>query len=286
MFTIDFLEETASTNLLVKEQINEGAAEGYCACTLAQTAGYGRQGRAWKSPKGGLYFSMLLRPNKPLEQLPSLALVCALALKESLTKYFSLDENALKIKWPNDIVTPTKDGFNKVCGISLELIEGAICVGVGINIVRPSADIETDGRYSPAFLCELAQSKHIYFELNEKSAKDILNAMLDTFSSYYARWLCGGESGSEGGIEPVSEFDHESGEDGNEDATEHGAFACFKESYISNMYAKGSFVKLCTMENKLIVQGKILGVDNNGLLILKMLDGSIESFNSGEVHFV
>lgn len=274
MFTIDFYEETTSTNLLVKEQINEGAAEGYCACTLCQSAGYGRQGRTWKSPKGGLYFSVLLRPDKSLAQLPSLALVCALALKESLTKYFYLDENTLKIKWPNDIVTPTKDGFNKACGISLELIDCAICVGVGINIVRPSADIETDGRYTPAFLCELAQPKHINFELNEKSAKDILNAILDAFSSYYARWLASGEC------------DHEIGEDGSEDATEHVAFACFKESYISNMYAKGNLVKLCTMENKLIVQGKILGVDNNGLLILKMPDGSIESFNSGEVHFV
>jgi hypothetical protein len=73
-----------STNELVKDAIRKGEPEGLVVTALSQGAGYGRTGHHWKSPLGGLYFSILLRPNLPLEQLPNLSQVSSFAIREAL----------------------------------------------------------------------------------------------------------------------------------------------------------------------------------------------------------
>ena len=72
-----------STNEVVKHALEEGEPEGLAVRARCQSGGYGRQGRTWASPEGGLYLSLLLRPHVPPAQLPTLSLVAGLAVREA-----------------------------------------------------------------------------------------------------------------------------------------------------------------------------------------------------------
>jgi BirA family biotin operon repressor/biotin-[acetyl-CoA-carboxylase] ligase len=93
-----------------------------------QTAGRGRQGRAWASPPGNLIVSTLVRLRAGDPLAPSLALVAAVALYEALS-LFAPDAD-LAIKWPNDVLA----GDAKLAGILLERHDDAVVVGIGANL--------------------------------------------------------------------------------------------------------------------------------------------------------
>lgn len=78
------LDEAESTNGWVKRAIDEGQPEGLVVRARCQTGGYGRQGRAWVSPRGGLYCSMLLRPQVDAARLSTLGLVAGVAVRRAL----------------------------------------------------------------------------------------------------------------------------------------------------------------------------------------------------------
>ena len=62
-FRLRVLDEVTSTNDEVKRAREAGEPEGLAVSARRQTGGYGRQGRTWASPEGGLYLSLLLRPS-------------------------------------------------------------------------------------------------------------------------------------------------------------------------------------------------------------------------------
>jgi len=84
---IRVVEETGSTNADMLALAAAGAAEGSWLRAERQTAGKGRQGRAWESPIGNFYGSTLvrLRPTDP--PAPTLALVAAVALEEAVSTF-------------------------------------------------------------------------------------------------------------------------------------------------------------------------------------------------------
>lgn len=99
-----------------------------------QTAGRGRAGRAFASPQGGLYASLVLAV--PPEDVPAgvVALV-ALAGAEAIEALVPADA---AIKWPNDLWLAGR----KVGGILLERREdGAVVAGIGINIAATPTDL-------------------------------------------------------------------------------------------------------------------------------------------------
>lgn len=123
-----------STNRALKEQAAAGAPEGTVLLADRQTAGRGRMGRSFFSPAGcGLYFSIILRPQRP-DPL-KITMAAGVAVAEAVKVVFDID---LKIKWVNDLYLLDR----KVCGI---LAEGAAgekglewCVlGIGINVYAP-----------------------------------------------------------------------------------------------------------------------------------------------------
>jgi len=121
-----------STNTEAARQAMQGAPEGLCVVAREQTAGRGRQGRNWASPKdGGLYFSIVLRPRLELSRWPLLTLMAAVTVRDALQEACAL---AADIKWPNDLLA----GGLKLCGILAETIETeagrAAIVGIGINL--------------------------------------------------------------------------------------------------------------------------------------------------------
>jgi BirA family transcriptional regulator, biotin operon repressor / biotin---[acetyl-CoA-carboxylase] ligase len=106
-----------------------GAEEGVWLRADRQTAGRGRQGRAWTSPPGNFYGSTLVRL-RPTDPPPaSLSLVAGVALHEAAGAYL-LEADRLRLKWPNDLLL----GGAKLAGILLERIEAAVVVGIGVNL--------------------------------------------------------------------------------------------------------------------------------------------------------
>ena len=100
-----------------------------------QTAGKGRRGRSWLSPKGqDVFITFLLKPVLPPECASMLTLIAALAAVKAMEKH-SMEE--YRIKWPNDIVLHGK----KICGILTEMSADMddihyIVAGMGFNLNR------------------------------------------------------------------------------------------------------------------------------------------------------
>jgi BirA family transcriptional regulator, biotin operon repressor / biotin---[acetyl-CoA-carboxylase] ligase len=106
-----------------------GAAEGLWLRARRQTGGRGRLGRQWESPVGNIYSSTLVRPTPNDPPLYSLAFVAALAVFDLMAPYCA--DGSVTLKWPNDILL----NGAKACGMLLESGEGAVVVGIGVNVV-------------------------------------------------------------------------------------------------------------------------------------------------------
>jgi BirA family biotin operon repressor/biotin-[acetyl-CoA-carboxylase] ligase len=128
---IFFRHEVGSTNDWAKELARLGAEHGTVAIAETQVAGRGRFDREWFSPRGGLWFSIILRPNLLPAQAVKLVFVAGLAVAETLREEFGL---RVETKWPNDVLLNGR----KVCGILLEMNTvdekvNFVVIGVGVN---------------------------------------------------------------------------------------------------------------------------------------------------------
>jgi BirA family biotin operon repressor/biotin-[acetyl-CoA-carboxylase] ligase len=97
-----------------------------------QSAGRGRLSRSWHSSRGGLYFTIVLRPKIPPALSPRLNLCASLVLAETLRDDYDL---AARVKWPNDVLV----GDRKIAGILAEMEAEAdqvayVNIGVGVNV--------------------------------------------------------------------------------------------------------------------------------------------------------
>lgn len=120
-------EQVGSTNDELRKLAEQGMAEGLILVAEEQTAGRGRRGAVWVSPKGeNLAFSILLKPSAAKTLWHRLSLLAGLAVAEALENYVPLSE----IKWPNDV----RIGEKKIAGILVEAGRDFVIVGIGINI--------------------------------------------------------------------------------------------------------------------------------------------------------
>lgn len=131
---IVYEEVVDSTNRIAKKLADEGAPEGTLVLCERQSAGRGRLGRTWASPKtSGLYMSLILRPDLSADMSLPLTMMTALAVRDAIGEVAGMEA---MIKWPNDILLNGK----KVVGILTELSVDAsgkvkwIVVGIGVNV--------------------------------------------------------------------------------------------------------------------------------------------------------
>lgn len=122
-----------STNDRLKELARGGAPAWTVVLADEQTAGRGRQGRAWASPRGGLYLSVLLRP--PSASAALLPLAAGVAVAEALG-HFGV---SAQLKWPNDVLLEGR----KLAGILAEASSSAsaldwVVLGIGVNVDAPA----------------------------------------------------------------------------------------------------------------------------------------------------
>ncbi len=130
-----YLENTPSTIWIGKQLCSEGDVEkmhGMVIIAEEQTGGIGRMGRAWVSPSGGIWITIVLKPHVPIDHVFMITMAGSIAVARAIRKEFDL--GAL-IKWPNDIFI----GSKKVAGLLLELSAEADTVhhcllGIGIDV--------------------------------------------------------------------------------------------------------------------------------------------------------
>ncbi len=132
-------EQLPSTNDYAQQLMNRGAAPGTIVLALQQSQGKGSQGKQWRSPSGGLYLSLGLRPNLPAPEGHRLTLGSAWGIATVLNQQLALPSNsAIHIKWPNDLLLQGK----KLGGILTEsklrgsLLHQAV-IGIGLNWCNP-----------------------------------------------------------------------------------------------------------------------------------------------------
>lgn len=112
----------------------DGAGEdGLWLHAQRQTAGRGRQGRAWDSPEGNLFASTLVRLSAGDPPAPTLALVAAVALDEAVRLAIPAGRaRRLALKWPNDLLMAGA----KLSGILLERSGDWVVIGIGVNVAH------------------------------------------------------------------------------------------------------------------------------------------------------
>lgn len=141
------LEQVDSTNTACKRLAAEGAPDGTVVMADWQTAGKGRRGRSFLSPRGmGLYLSVLWRPECPPERLLPLTALSAVAACRAVERVGGVRP---RIKWPNDLVLEGR----KVAGILTELsVEGEsghveyVVAGIGVNCRQQAEDFPPELR--------------------------------------------------------------------------------------------------------------------------------------------
>ncbi|WP_339297286.1 biotin--[acetyl-CoA-carboxylase] ligase [Paenibacillus sp. FSL R5-0623] len=189
------LTSTLSTQGDVLKLAEQGQAEGAVVIAEEQTGGRGRFGRQWFSPPGkGIWMSILLRPDLPLQHTPQLTLLTGVAVCRAVRACSGADAG---IKWPNDLLI---DG-RKVCGILLESTvedhEVRYCIaGIGVDVnfdpedypedlttIATSLKMETGQpvdrtKLTAAILTELEQLYYLY----QKEGFGVISALWEALS--------------------------------------------------------------------------------------------------------
>ncbi len=129
-----YFDTIDSTNCFLKTQPDSSS---WSLCLAEeQTAGRGRFGKNWISPKGvNVYCSIRLMPPS-LSPLSGASLVCGLATLKALSNF--MPTSNLHIKWPNDVLYQG----HKISGILIERQTKALIIGIGINVnaIMPLSD--------------------------------------------------------------------------------------------------------------------------------------------------
>jgi BirA family biotin operon repressor/biotin-[acetyl-CoA-carboxylase] ligase len=175
---IVYFNEIDSTNIKAKELAQKNIEDGSIIIAEKQTLGSGRFNRKWISPNGGLWFTLVLRPNLPPNEAPKITQIAAAAIYKTLS---DLDIN-ISIKWPNDIILNNK----KLCGILAEMkcdmdTVHYLVLGIGMNININEKDFDEITR-------PIATSLKIQVN-REFNRSEILANFLNNFERLYYKFV-------------------------------------------------------------------------------------------------
>lgn len=177
-----YMDTTTSTQDVARHWGQVGAAEGALVVATEQTSGRGRMRRPYFTPRGGLWFSLVLRPARPPLDILALSLAASLAVQEGIRAASGL---TAVLKWPNDVLL----GERKVAGVMVEFdgdqdrLHQAV-LGVGINV-------NLDAEAFPAELRDRATS--LKLELGRPlPLVPTLRCVLEALDRHYERFLEGG----------------------------------------------------------------------------------------------
>lgn len=150
---------TDSTNAQARSLAGEHPGETLLVTAAEQTAGRGRQGRAWLGPHGGAWMSVVWPLRKSPPAYIGASLAAAVAVLRALGEVVGQKADAFTVKWPNDILL----GGKKIAGVLCEQCQGGaptvgyLVIGIGVNVDFDPALLGNDLR-QPATSLRAAQS--------------------------------------------------------------------------------------------------------------------------------
>ncbi len=246
---VKFYDSLDSTNLMAKAEAEKGAPSGTLIVADMQTAGRGRRGKAWESPKGtNIYNTLILRPDFEPKKASMLTLLMALAVVEGVEKTCltqeqdKVEEPLPGIKWPNDVVINGR----KICGILTEMNfakDGRwyVIIGTGINVGQQT------------FVPELAERATSLAEEYEKriSRSVLLAHVMESFEEIY-KVFC-----------------------------KHGNLSGVRERYEALLVNKDR--EVAVLDPKGEYRGVARGIQDTGELLVELPDGNMRAVCAGEV---
>lgn len=241
-----FFREADSTNRQAASRAAAGAPEGLVIVADYQSAGRGRMGRGWYSPKGAnLYFSIVLRPDVGVAHVPSLPLVAGCAVARTLARL--APDLPVRVKWPNDLLVDNR----KLGGILCEMAAEAdrvehVVVGIGLNVNLRRGRL-------PRALAATATSLALATGRTWPRA-DVLAALLREFEEAYDLWCAEG-------LEP------------------------FLPELAARDALKGRPVRIQQSAGR-VVEGIAAGIQSDGSLLVRQDAGTEVLVYSGDAHLL
>ena len=177
---IILLDEIDSTNNFLKQKAESGEKSGTVIIAKRQTGGKGRLGRSFFSPQGGMYLSILLRPQISAEKSLFITTAAAVAVCRAIEK---VSNKKSGIKWVNDVFIDNK----KVCGIlteaSLDFETGGLyyaVVGIGVNLYYPKNSFPNDIKSIAGTVFD----SEIDNDLKSKFTAEVINNFFEIYNNF------------------------------------------------------------------------------------------------------
>ncbi|MEO3808754.1 biotin--[acetyl-CoA-carboxylase] ligase [Sphaerisporangium sp. B11E5] len=231
-------ERTGSTNADLAQLAREGAREGAVLIAELQVAGRGRLGRTWTAPpRSGLTFSMLLRPPVPAARQGWVTLLVALAAASAVRRVADVE---VRLKWPNDLLV----GERKLAGVLAERAEGAVVVGMGLNVSVRAEELPVPTATS--------------LTLEKAGGVDrdpLMRAVLREVESHYREWVAAGGDADSSGL---------------------------RAAYLAASATVGRQVRV-ELPGERVLRGTATGVDTAGHLVVRTADGAEQTLSVGDV---
>lgn len=144
-----YFEEIDSTQNFAEQIAAEKKENGTIIIAEKQTAGRGRLERKWTSPKGGIWFSLIIHPKFDVSSSTLVPIAGAVALSKAIKVVLDVDT---AVKWPNDITLKGK----KVAGMLVDASFQAnnidyLILGIGINFDVDAKKLEKRLLKSPNY---------------------------------------------------------------------------------------------------------------------------------------
>ncbi|MBU2530333.1 MAG: biotin--[acetyl-CoA-carboxylase] ligase [Elusimicrobia bacterium] len=178
---IIFVDETLSTQEMARDISSESDMENSLVIAEVQTEGKGRLGRDWSSEKGGIYMTLVLKPDIECRFLPELSLFSSEVIASALASFYDIKT---RVKKPNDVYAyyPKKKKYMKVAGAlttsaSINKSPDWILLGIGINI---------NNQIPRALSSDAASIKQISGSAQDRGK--FLKHFFEIFWKEYAEW--------------------------------------------------------------------------------------------------
>ena len=144
-----YFEEIDSTQNFAEQIAADKKEDGTIIIAEKQTSGRGRLERKWTSPKGGIWFSLIIHPKFDVASSTLIPIAGGVALSKAIKSVLDLDTS---VKWPNDITLKGK----KVAGMLVDASFQAnnidyLILGIGINFDIDIKKLEKRLMKSPNF---------------------------------------------------------------------------------------------------------------------------------------
>lgn len=246
-------DSIGSTNVEAMGLARQGDRGGVWVAAREQSAGIGRRGRKWFTPRGNLAASVLTVTRAPADRAATLGFAAGLSLVDGLSRIApdlgvdaALDglagRNArLALKWPNDLVA----GSAKIAGILLQaenLADGriAVVVGIGVNVTNAPDGLP----YPTTSLRQMGV---------DVAPEEVLAELAESWLVYERLW-------------------------------NHGAgLPEIRDLWLERAGGVGGDVAV--RSDGEVIRGRFETIDDDGCLIVRGSDGIRRRITAGEVHF-